>query len=1063
MLRIIVSFLFVLLSVSCFTQNNTLYDESKLEIAPIKQNTDESEFGPYVIGNSIYYTSSQERKVGVINMEAGTQHQMLDLYVGKIIDSIHIGKITPLPDIINTPLNQGGCFFDRASSKLYYSTNIPCENYPKKLKLAIYSSVLQNDKFLAPNQELVLPDTFMAAHPCIYGNKLYFASNMPGGKGKTDIYCAEKLPESWDNQKKWGNFKNCDFINTEENEFFPFVINENEIYFSSNKPGGLGKLDLYKYTSEGGSSTIQNAGAPMNSEFDDFAIYIDSLQEKGYFSSNREENQDDIYFFKQTWPTFNNCKESVPEDYCFNLSEESTLDKASVNGFYYEWMFGDGTKQKGLSVRHCFPGPGNYLINLNIIDSVTKSVFMSQATFDLKVDSIVQLKINSLDTVPAHKTFALNATGTYLPDNKIEGYYFEIDNKKIRGHEIKYSFSKPGNYKVLLGVVTRNTKTKRKELLCTTKNIVCVNQEAWTKVEERKISEELNKYAYRAFKADTSNVDLITDEDIAMFSKMGLNGKKLGNEVKTKLAGKSGKKEIKEEITPADHSKFASTPVAMDTVMRLREQDDITFKVHFGTSKTRKDTSYLSSKGLIGIQEKLIDAEYHYTYGNEKKIKEIEKYYQRSLKAGVKNPVVIGYRNDKIIFDQSANIHPATFEETLLNKIKDSIYATSPTNYIENKTNETAISNVPDNTKTEIAAKTNTEPVKTEHNSSSLSENKNSSKETTSEKTSTPVANTTRTIKEPKKEKTNPGNTTIESQPEPVAGTTNKKTEKTKEPLIDPNEDLNISNEKEFNTLTNVQKKMEYYLQKYGDISVKDLEFRVQVGAFRKRKSYAFPKLAGLGAITNEEHPDGITRMTIGGSFQKLSEAFNFTKKVVNAGQEDAFVSVYYKGKRVYIENLERRGVFSGTDNGYVPEETTVTSGKNNPEANNDNYVPENNSVFEARTNIQKKIVMYAQKYGNISADGLEFKVQIAVFKYRKNYDFPRLKNLGAVHIEELDGGTVRITIGESFKTLGEAFELNKKVVLAGQTDAFVSVYYKGKRIYIENLEHKGIFVVNKN
>lgn len=1048
MLRIAVSCLFTLISISCFTQNNTLYDPSKIEITPIKENTDESEFAPYVIGKTIYYTSSQERKVGVINMESGTLHQMLDLYTGSLIDSIHIEKIKPLPNYINTPLNQGGCYFDKASSKLYYSTNIPCENNPQKLKLAIYSSILQNDQFLKPNPELVLPDTFMAAHPYVLGNRLYFASNISGGKGKTDIYYVEKITESWDNQKKWGDLKNCDFINSEENEYFPFVINENEVYFSSNRSGGLGKLDLYKYTNEGGKSIIQNAGVPMNSEHDDFAIYIDSVQEKGYFSTNREDNQDDIYFFKQTWPAFNNCKESVPEDYCYNLSEESTLDKAGVDGFYYEWLFGDGTKQKGLSVRHCFPGPGNYLINLNIIDSITKSVFMSQATFDLKVDSIVQLKINCLDTVPINKNFSINTLGTYLPDNKIEGYYFEVDNKKTRGNEIKYSFNKTGIYKVQLGVVTINTKTKRKELLCTTKNIVCINQDEWAKVEERKINQELLKFVYRAFKTDTNNINLITDEDIAMFTKMGLNGKKLSNEVKSKIIS-SGKKEIKEESSHNGPNTFAYTPIKMDTVMRLKEAEDITFKVHFGTSKTRKDTAYLNSKGLFGVEEKLIDAEYHYTYGKEKKINEIEKYYNRSLKAGIKNPVVIGYRNDKIIFDQSANIRPATFEETILNKIKDSIYATTPTNYIENKVSETPISNAPDKSAEEPISKTTNAAVITENNSTTRTLENNTS-----------TNSNTKTLSKTEPLKTNG----VEKEFVAITKQNSNKPKSNSDPLIDPNETLNVSTEKEFNTLTNVQKKMETYLEKYGDISVKDLEFRVQVGAFRKRKSYNFPKLAGLGTITNEEHSDGITRMTIGGSFQKLSEAFNFTKKVVAAGQEDAFVSVYYKGKRIYIENLERRGIFNGTDNTSISEAVSE-----NPSASNkDNTlsatnIPESNSVFEARTNIQKKIVMYAQKYGNISADGLEFKVQIAVFKHRKNYDFPRLRNLGAINVEELNEGTVRITIGESFKTLNEAFELNKKVVLAGQTDAFVSVFYKGKRIYIENLEHKGIFVVNKN
>ncbi|MBK7668062.1 MAG: hypothetical protein IPJ32_12445 [Sphingobacteriaceae bacterium] len=1057
MYRLLLSCLLLLVSVKSFTQVDPLFDETKVEITPIKQNTDESEFGPYVSGSSFYYTSSQERKVGVISMEASTLHQMLDLYSGKLTDSINIGKIKPLPNSINTPLNQGGCFFDKATSKLYYSTNIPCEGYSKKLKLAIYSAILQNDQFLSPIAELVLPDTFMAAHPYIYNNKLYFSSNMLGGKGKTDIYCAEKQAEAWGNLSKWGNYKNCDFLNTEENEYFPFVINENEIYFSSNRLGGLGKLDLYKYTSDGINPMIQNAGAPMNSEADDFSIYVDSLQEKGYFASNREDNQDDIYFWRQTWPTFNNCKESVTEDYCYNLSEESTLDKAGVGGFYYEWLFGDGTKQKGLSVRHCFPAPGNYLINLNIIDSLTKSVFMSQATFDLKVDSIIQLKINCLDTVLVDKPFAINTDWTYLPDNKIEGYFFEIGKQRLRGKDIKHSFSKTGNYKIKLGIVTLNTKTNKKELLCTTKNIVCVNQDTWAGVEERKFNEELTKYAYRSFKTDSNNkMNLVSDDDIEMFNKMGLNGKKLVSEIKTMLAATSNKKQIVEEALQPGESKFAFNRLKLDTVMRLREEEDVTFKVHFGTSKTKKDTSYLSSKGIVGIMEEVINNEFHYTYGNEKKINDIEKYYQKSLRAGVKNPVVIGYRNGKIIFDQSANIHPATFEETILNAIKDSILASAPQNYIENKNNEPSI-----NTTSE---KTNVDSNTSEKNNTSTEKSENNNSVSTNEKqpTNTSEKSENNTSVTTKKNNTSAKNE-AETKTEPVVSTKNTKENNSISEPTSNEKSLNTTSEPESNSMTNLQKKMEYYLQKYGDVNVKDLEFRVQVGAYRKRKSYRFPKLAGLGEIKNEEHPDGITRMTIGGAFSKLSEALGFTKKVIRAGHSDAFVSVYYKGKRVYIENLEKRGVFS--------QGGETTSNTDAPENNNEqpNYsTTETNSLtdisnFEARTNIQKKIVMYAQKYGNISADGLEFKVQIAVFKYRKNYDFPQLKDLGEINVETLKEGLVRITIGGSFKTLGEAFEHNKKVVIAGQTDAFVSVFLNGKRIYIENLEHKGIFVVNKN
>ncbi|MBL7909787.1 MAG: hypothetical protein JNJ41_01875, partial [Bacteroidia bacterium] len=291
---------------------------------------------------------------------------------------------------------------------------------------------------------------------------------------------------------------------------------------------------------------------------------------------------------------------------------------------------------------------------------------------------------------------------------------------------------------------------------------------------------------------------------------------------------------------------------------------------------------------------------------------------------------------------------------------------------------------------------------------------------------------------------------------------------------------------------TDIQKTNMEFLEDFGDLEVEDLEFKVQVGVFKKRTSYHFPKLRGLGKVSNERLKDGSTRMTMGGSYKTLRQAFIHNKKIVRAGQRDAFVSVYYKGKRIGIENLKRKGVLvktqvvTDTVSGgkltinasnlteyaelgsndipdYTPSETDPSVDEITATAltTNETAESEDNFVFVPRTNIQKKTMFYAEKYGNIAADGLEFKVQIAIFKYRKSYSFPKLKNLGKIETEIADEGGTRMTIGGSFKTLNEAFEFNKKVVKAGQTDSFVSVYYLGKRIYIENLEKKGIFSTN--
>ena len=114
---------------------------------------------------------------------------------------------------------------------------------------------------------------------------------------------------------------------------------------------------------------------------------------------------------------------------------------------------------------------------------------------------------------------------------------------------------------------------------------------------------------------------------------------------------------------------------------------------------------------------------------------------------------------------------------------------------------------------------------------------------------------------------------------------------------------------------------------------------------------------------------------------------------------------------------------------------------------------------FVPRNAAQEKNRVYSELYGDISADGLEFKVQIAAYKYPKNYVYVHLKGLGTVENLILNDGITRITIGGAFNTLGKAYERCKKVIVAGQNDAFVTVIYKGKRIYLEELEAMGIYV----
>ncbi len=116
---------------------------------------------------------------------------------------------------------------------------------------------------------------------------------------------------------------------------------------------------------------------------------------------------------------------------------------------------------------------------------------------------------------------------------------------------------------------------------------------------------------------------------------------------------------------------------------------------------------------------------------------------------------------------------------------------------------------------------------------------------------------------------------------------------------------------------------------------------------------------------------------------------------------------------------------------------------------------------FKTNTLLQAKIKAFAAKYGDIdvSGKGIQFRVQVAAYKYPKNYKYDHLNKCGKIESVLLDDGITRITIGGKFNTLNEAWTHNKKVITAGQTDAFVTAIYQNKRIYLEDLVKMGVFV----
>ena len=141
---------------------------------------------------------------------------------------------------------------------------------------------------------------YSSGHPALSPDEdyLFFASDMPGGFGGTDIYYTKIDNGNWSQPFNLGPK-----INTKGNEMFPYVDENGSLYFSSEGLPGLGGLDIFFVQLN--DVTVQgnpiNLGTPINSSRDDFGMLTDGLRKSGYFSSNRKRggDDDDIYKFER--------------------------------------------------------------------------------------------------------------------------------------------------------------------------------------------------------------------------------------------------------------------------------------------------------------------------------------------------------------------------------------------------------------------------------------------------------------------------------------------------------------------------------------------------------------------------------------------------------------------------------------------------------------------------------------------------------------------------------------------------------------------------------------------
>ena len=278
-----------------------------IEIQNLDINTELSDFGTTEYENGIVFASARNggRKY------RWNEEPYLDLFSVEKTQNGY-GEVKEIDGKVNTKYHESSAVFSPNGKYMFFTRN---NFFRMKYKedeaginrLQLYRATLSEDGTWDEIHKIHFnSEDYSVAHPALNltGSRLYFASDMPGTFGQSDIFVVDVNDDG-----TLGEPENLgSSINTEGQESFPFINTSGDLYFSSNGYPGLGGFDVFKseeldQTVQGGSNRnfpIENVGKPVNSAFDDFGYYENLVTKRVYFSSNREggKGSDDIYTFE---------------------------------------------------------------------------------------------------------------------------------------------------------------------------------------------------------------------------------------------------------------------------------------------------------------------------------------------------------------------------------------------------------------------------------------------------------------------------------------------------------------------------------------------------------------------------------------------------------------------------------------------------------------------------------------------------------------------------------------------------------------------------------------------
>ena len=273
-------------------------DVSKdFELENLDINTSFSDFGTSTYKNNLIFASSRDEDEKIYKWN---QQPFLDLF-----QLNNNGSVKEVSGDVNTRYHESSTTYTKDGKTMYFTRNNffkgkKRNNNEKINGLKIFKATLVDGEWTNLVSMPFNNDNYNVAHPAlsIDETKLYFASDMQGTKGASDIFVVDINSDG-----TYGVPVNLGSkINTEGRENFPYVSDKGMLYFSSDGHLGLGGLDVFRVEVDKlnqQSTEVINIGKPINSPKDDFGFIINETTLQGYISSNRAggKGDDDIYRF----------------------------------------------------------------------------------------------------------------------------------------------------------------------------------------------------------------------------------------------------------------------------------------------------------------------------------------------------------------------------------------------------------------------------------------------------------------------------------------------------------------------------------------------------------------------------------------------------------------------------------------------------------------------------------------------------------------------------------------------------------------------------------------------